>query len=194
MQFRAALPVAVHKVVKKGVARKDHRSRPATVPGRPSGQRAVPKVQQFPFALGRTVPARRPPVLARRVPARPGEQHAVQQAVLGQAVFGEVLEEVLEELLAAVEVTTGRVREAMQNLADPPAQTRDRNAAAKGRVRPLRQAPGRPNRGRGPVRRPADRAVGRAVNLAESQVGNRASRRHASAGANQAGKNQEHDS
>jgi len=125
MQFRAALSVAVHKVVKKGVARKDHRSRPATVPGRPSGQRAVPTVQQFPFALGRTVPARRPPVLARRVPAHPGEQHAVQQAVLGQAVFGEVLEEVLEELLAAVEVTTGRVREAMQNLADPPAQTRD---------------------------------------------------------------------
>jgi hypothetical protein len=190
MQFRAALPVAVRKVVKKGVARKDHRSRPATVPGRPSGQRAVPKVQQFPFALGRTVPARRPPVLARRVPAHPGEQHAVQQAVLGQAVFGEVLEEVLEELLAAVEVTTGRVREAMQNLADPPAQTRDRNAAAKGRVHPLRQAPGRPNRGRGLVRHPVDRAVG----PAGSQVGNRASHRHASAGANQAGKNQEHDS
>ena len=55
MQFRAALPLAARKIVKKvvvqqgvvqqGVARKDYRPRPATVPGRPSGHRAVPKAR-----------------------------------------------------------------------------------------------------------------------------------------------------
>ena len=115
--------------------------------------------------------------------ARPGlDRHEVQHPVPA-------------EVLPAAEAMTGRALVAMQKLAidpaqTPEAQTPDRSAAAKGRVRLLTPAPGPPNHGRGPARHPA----GPAVNLAGRQVGNRASHPLDSGAANQAGKSQEHDS
>jgi hypothetical protein len=180
MHLPTAPSVAGPKVVKEEVAQQDCRLReatvrPSTVLGRPNGRQPRVVLRAVQFALDRTALRQQSPGLARHVLARPRAHHAVLEVP-------DAVEAALELVL---ELMTGLVREAMQNLADPPPQTRDLNRAVKGLVRPLRQAAGPPP-GRVLARHRADQAV--------NQVGDPASRRHASAAANQAERNQEHDS
>jgi hypothetical protein len=182
VRLRAALPVAAPNVGKKGVTPKDGHREPATRRGGPRALRTLPKGRQFPFVLARNLPGPQP---GRGVLIRQGVQHGAPHAISGKTA-GKVWGEMPGEAGAM----TGRVQEAA-----PQTNTRDRNGAAKGHVRPLRQVDGPRNRGSGPARHRVSLEAGRAAgNLAGDRVGNQANHPCASAEANRAGKNQEHDS